>query len=220
MLYTTLEINQVIAESGLRSILPDAVWAAVRARYHEPHRSYHDWDHAMGVLSWVNHCCRMFPESMLAPYTHQDLRTAALFHDVVYNIVKGELSNEDLSVSFMIDVLKDNTHYPSLSRINSLIMATEKHGKLKPEEVDLATALFLDCDIANLGEPRYEIFCYHNNDVAAEYLTEYAPALVAEGRKAFLTGMLSQKQIYLSPYMRDRLETNARYNLTRKIQES
>jgi predicted metal-dependent HD superfamily phosphohydrolase len=219
MLYTTPEINQVIADSGLDKVIPVEVMKEVRRRYREDHRSYHDWDHAIAVLSWVNHVCRVFPERALAPYTHQDLRTAALFHDAVYHLAKQELSNEEQSISFMIDVLKDNEHYPSLAQINALISATEKHGKHKPEELDMATALFLDCDIANLGEPRYEIFSYHNELVAEEFRRVYTAEQVAEGRKAFLVGMLAQPVIFLSPYMRDRLESNARYNLSRKIQE-
>jgi predicted metal-dependent HD superfamily phosphohydrolase len=171
---------------------------SIRSKYQEPHRHYHDWNHALSVLSWVNHCCDVYS---YGPEVKYELGVAALFHDVVYEIGHGPAVNEEASVGFLKRVVPIRATYESLAE--KIILATAQHGKLESEDVDLETALFMDCDIASFGEARWEI----------------APEQIKVGRKAFLGGLLAKRSIFLTPYFQDRFEAQARRNIQRVITE-
>lgn len=216
MLYTKTEIDRVLEDSGLMTVLTPAVLREVKKKYNEEHRHYHDFDHAVSVLSWVNQCCYKYSQDSLYPYTHLTLKLAALFHDVVYD-QEGSPSNEERSAQLMLELVNPlgKLSNDTLQRTSELILATAKHGKLESADVPLAQALLLDCDIANFGEPRWEVFLWNNQNVVEELKLKYTPEEIEVGRQAFLGGMLAKKSIYLSPYFQSRFEQQARENLQR-----
>lgn len=218
MLYTNDEITTVLDESELLYLLPEEVLAEVKRRYNEDHRHYHDFDHAISVLSWVNHCCERFDDSALHPYTRLELRLAALFHDVVYNIAQGSPLNEADSAKVMEDLLTPVIPKESIDRVSKLIMLTAQHGKLESKDVLLAEGFMLDCDIANMAEDRWEIFRWNNLNVVAELEQKYTYEELAVGRRAFLEGMLAKRSIYMTAYFRQQFETKARENLRRMVE--
>jgi predicted metal-dependent HD superfamily phosphohydrolase len=219
MLYTHIEIDQVLQDSGLPGLLTPEILCGVQDRYDEDGRVYHDFDHAIQVLSWVNHIIPHHPEDTLAPCTHTALRVAALFHDVVYD-QEGTPSNEQRSAELMLNLLRPLGKFSEqdLEQAHDLILVTAKHGKLTASDVTLGQALMLDCDISNLGE-RWEIFYSNNLNVVKELRLKYNEEEIKVGRKAFLGGMLSNPSIYMSKWFQDRFEDQARSNIQRALEQ-
>lgn len=214
MRFTEDEEKAILIGSGLLfDPLSADIVRAIKDKYSEPTRFYHDWTHALSVLSWVNHVCSVIPAQAIAPYTHYDLRLAALFHDVIYT-TQGSPQNEIDSVAFMQMLAISDS-----DRAAEIIMATAQHGKLEASDVPLAIALFMDCDIATFGEMRWEVARWNDRNVVQELLQKYTEAQVAEGRKKFLGSMLAKKSIFLSDYFRVRFEAQARSNIQRLIAE-
>lgn len=213
MHFSETEETFILARSGL---LHDVVSAdnllLIKAKYQEAGRHYHNWTHALSVLSWVNHVCEKYSEYELRPYTHLDLQLAALFHDVVYT-TQGSPQNETDSVYFL-----KMMGIPDVDRVCEIIMATAKHGKLERNDVPLAIALFMDCDIASFGETRWEVSVWNDENIVKEFLQKYTLEQIKHGRKAFLKGMLEKKDIFLSRHFSQRFERQARENIKRLIQ--
>jgi predicted metal-dependent HD superfamily phosphohydrolase len=157
----------------------------------------------------------VYDESWLAPYTHRDMRLAALFHDAVYT-AQGSPRNEADSVLMLSNGDVGGVVY----RAAEIILATAEHGNLEAEGTPLAVQLFMDCDIETFGEARWEVAKWNDDNVVAELLRRYTPEQVAQGRRKFLTGMLAKRSIFLSAYFRERWESQARSNITRLIAEA
>ena len=190
----------------------------VKAKYQEPHRHYHDWNHALAVLSWVNHCCDDVFNGRpvyITPKCKREMSIAALFHDVIYT-TQGSPGNEQDSVSYLQDQIAYIGEYPEAVK---MILATAQHGKLEFKDVEFSTALLMDCDIASFGEPRWEIAVWNDQNITKELLQKFTPEQIQVGRKAFLSGLLAKQSIFLTPYFQDRFETQARRNIRRLITE-
>jgi len=216
MTFSTARERDILERSNIYDILaPDTV-AEVRKRYHEPHRCYHNWDHALTVLQRVTAIVEV---SGVADGT---MPIAALYHDAVY--VVGATDNELLSCDAFCD---DNVNEPwfrtSLeggehlaSRVCRYIQATAKHGKLEREDVPIDTALFMDCDMLGFAEPDWATFVAQDYAVIAELMTRYDSDEVAAGRETFLRGLLAKRSIFLSDYFAN-YEGPARSNIERLL---
>jgi predicted metal-dependent HD superfamily phosphohydrolase len=219
MLFTDTEERAILERSGLPQIMPAHVLEELRKRYSEPKRHYHDWTHALSVLSWVNHVY----ESDLCPwmggFSHYDLRFAALFHDVIYDASKGAPHNEIASAELFRKYLLDGTITHGL-RTDEIILATAQHGKTQPEDLAPPIRLFLDCDIASWGEMRWEVAKWHDDNIIREYTYFYPREQVIEGRKKFLRGIIVDgRRIFMSDYFSERLGRQARHNIERLIKD-
>lgn len=218
MLYTNREIATVLHASGLLEVVPAATMREITGLYGDETRHYHDFDHVTEVLSWLNRVLEDIPEKDLAPFTALELRLAALFHDVVYTS-EGSPNNELRSCELFDHMLGDQMPPEAAEHVTRLIMFTAEHGKLEASQVPLAGQLMLDADIASLGQPRWEIFLYNNQNVVEELKLKYTAEQIAVGRKAFLAGLLAKNAIFLSDWFRVRFEDQARRNLTRVLAE-
>ena len=216
MLYTQDEIATLLDCSGLLELLPTAVRKQIVSLYGDDSRHYHDFDHAIEVLSWV--VCALEEKPTLEPYTSLEVRLAALLHDVVYT-VEGSPRNEEKSCAVTRTMLSEVVPEEAIDRVCELIMLTAQHGKLEAEDVPLAGQLLLDADIANLGVARWEIFLYNNRNVVAELRLKYSREQISKGRGMFFQGLLAKRSIYLSSWFRERFEAQARKNIQRLLAE-
>lgn len=216
MLFSEFEEQEILSNSGLTAHLPTEALLAVKRQYQEPHRHYHDWQHALSVIGWVNYCVR----TPLAYYTSLEFALAALYHDAVYDPKSGSPTNELASIDFMKVQIKGSVldQYPgSLERVEKLIGLTAKHGKLSSRDVTLDEALFLDCDMASFGERRWETVLWNEVNIQAEYLSLYTPEQVKIGRRHFLTGLLNKESVFLSQHFQDLYESQAHHNIRRVL---
>lgn len=211
MQFSPAEQQRILSQVGLK---PETL-ELIEDQYNGPGRFYHNWFHALSVLSWVNHVIDVFPESTLAPYQPSDLRLAALLHDVYYSPTLGSPYNETASVKFLREHI--GTNYP---QVEELIMATADHGK-RDKTQHPAVAFFLDCDLAFfLADPRWEVFLEYNRQIEMEFEIPFSPEKVKAGRRKFLEGMLAHESIFLSMYFRTQYEEGARHNLKRLLGET
>jgi predicted metal-dependent HD superfamily phosphohydrolase len=184
--------------------LPTALAAELAAAYAEPQRAYHDASHIAEVLASFD---RVFDDvGWRDPAT---IYAAIVFHDAIY--VPGASDNEARSAAWLL-----RCDLPcNLARGAELVELTARHGSRL--EADHDTALFLDSDMAILGaEPA--AFDRYNAAIAREYSAVPADAFRA-GRAKFLASVLALPRIFISDYFHDRLDAQARANLTRAIAE-
>jgi len=211
MEFTKFEEKRILEQS----MLSERVIGIARAAYASEGRYYHNWQHALNVLSWVNNL----------PISSPQFTIAAMFHDAIYTH-KGSPSNEAQSANLVSktffddvqDVSEDTISCDTILCANELIMLTARHGKLESSDVSEWSALFLDCDMASFGENRWEIVSWNEENIQQELFLQYSKELVKVGRMNFLQGLLSKKSVFLSDYFKIRYESQARENIHRLIQ--
>lgn len=175
----------------------------LKARYAETHRTYHSLDH-------IAHMLRLL-ERQMGPLT-VELVLATWYHDAVYDPKRKD--NETASA-----ILAGNDLRPSgapaavIKRIVDLIQSTENH---EPTDASLESRLFVDADLAILGESAQAYDAYAQairREYAWVHETDYA-----RGREAVLRRLLQRRSIYLTERVRAERETMARANLIRELE--
>lgn len=173
-------------------------------RYAEPHRRYHTAEHLRHVLSMIDELAG-----------NQDLflvRLAAWFHDAVYAIPAGQLSNEEASARLAIRTLgRTGLEQEDLNQVARLVRLTETHT---PGTRDPEGELLCDADLAILAEPP-EAYARYVQQVRAEYAAVPEPQFLA-GRLAILTE-LADREIFRTTKGR-RLTETARENLAAEME--
>ncbi|MFP5283649.1 MAG: hypothetical protein ACLGIF_09380, partial [Actinomycetes bacterium] len=168
-------------------------------RYREPHRRYHTTAHLAYVLDQVGRLA-----------TDEDLfyvRMAAWFHDAVYQIPPGQVTNEEASARLAVRRLgRVGLEQEDLNEVARLVRLTASH---RPGPRDRNGALLCDADLAVLaGSP--EEYAAYVAAVRAEYAAvpeeEFAAA-----RLAVLTDLLAGEVFRTGPGRR--LTARARANL-------
>ena len=203
--------NTLPSELSLAGLdLPEGLVRAVIAAYATPPRAYHSFVHVQEVL-------RHFHDVARGPgWQHpRDVFLAVLFHDAIY--VAGRSDNEAKSADLALQACA--TFLPRAdvdpSRVRTLIELTARHGKLKRDDLDPETRLFLDCDMAILGSTP-EAFDAYDAAIAQEYAS--VPALVYRfNRRRFLKHLLDADRIFLSDFFHEKLDALARGNLRRVL---
>jgi len=190
--------------------VPEGLTRAAIAAYASPPRAYHSFTHVQEVL-------RHLTEVTAGPgWSHpREVFLAALFHDAVY--VAGQSDNEAKSADLAVQAIETFLPRAGLDAtlVRRLIELTAKHGKLKRDDLDEETRLFLDCDMAILAADPAGFDAY-DAAIAQEYA--HVPKLVFNfNRRRFLKHLLDAERIYLSDFFHQRLDARARENLRRTL---
>ena len=187
--------------------IPDGLLRSVVEAYAQPPRAYHSFGHVQEVLRHFH---------AVASWQHpREVYLAALFHDAVY--FAGKSDNEARSADLAVQAI--DTFLPGQAidsgLVRTLIELTARHGKLKAEELDEETRLFLDCDMAILGAAA-EQFDAYDAAIAEEYSA--VPKLIYRlNRNKFLKHLLEVDRIFLSELFHSRFDAAARANLRRAL---
>jgi predicted metal-dependent HD superfamily phosphohydrolase len=175
-------------------------------RYSEPHRRYHGTGHLLHVLVMI--------DELADDHDLFLVRLAAWYHDAVYAIPPGQLSNEEMSARLALRELSlVGLEQEDLNQIARLIRLTETH---LPGPRDREGELLCDADLSILGSDPAEYADY----VAAVH-EEYAKLPQEEfltGRLAMLTER-ADREIFRTAKGRQKLSTAAQDNLAREITE-
>ncbi len=195
----------VEAPAGLH--LPGELVRDLEAAYRTPERHYHTIAHAWSVARWV----------MQAHAEHgfarvREAYVAALFHDAVYEVVRKD--NEAKSADLARDALARYALGLDADWVAQLIARTAEHGRASGLAAD--ELLFLDCDLASLGGDA-EAYDRYEEGVASEYLAHVPEPMYRLGRTRFLEKLLARPRIFGSDYFYEKLEGQARENLTRAL---
>jgi predicted metal-dependent HD superfamily phosphohydrolase len=150
----------------------------VLARYAEPHRHYHDTRHLAAVLRWI--------DSLAEDHDLFLVRLAAWFHDAVYAVPPGQLSNEDASARLARRELgRAGLEQEDINEVARLVRLTAGH---RPGARDPEGELLCDADLAVLAEAP-EGYARYVEDVRAEY-ARVPEATFLAGRLQVLTDLL------------------------------
>jgi len=176
-----------------------------RAAYAQLHRHYHDQRHideCLAELDWVVN---------LTEKKRRILRWAILWHDAIYQ--PGQRDNERRSAKLARSELTScGVDHADVEEVVRLIRLTEKH---RVASGDRLGALMVSIDLAILGaDPaRYKAYAA---DVRLEY-SHVPEKLWRMGRSLVLERMLDKDVLFPDREFRDRLEAQARANITAEM---
>ena len=188
-------------------LLPDhpEIGEDLLRRYAESHRRYHTVDHLADVLTGIDELASGSEDLFL-------VRLAAWFHDAVYAIPAGQVSNEEASARLAIRTLgRVGLEQEDLTQVARLVRLTETHV---PGTRDPEGELLCDADLAILAA---EPAAYDNyvEQIREEYARVPEEQFLA-GRLAVLTA-LADRELFRTGKGR-RLAGAARANLEREMQ--
>lgn len=182
---------------------PAGLFERLRNAWREPQRHYHTLQH-------LEECLSLFDQVRDQAQHPPEIELALWFHDAVYDVRAHD--NEERSAQWADQALTDAGLAPdSVRRIHDLIMAT-CHGASPASSASLDAALLTDIDLAILGAPAPR-FAEYERQIRAEYAW-VAPEVFAVKRRAVLRGFLDRPAIYATATLHQRLETQARRNLS------
>lgn len=173
------------------------------ARYSEPHRTYHTFQH-------IRHCLDELEQVRHLAENSDAVDLALWYHDAIYDTKVKD--SEERSAALAVEMVRNASLTDNLGQsVSNLIMAT-KHSAT-PTDPDVQ--LLVDIDLSILGQAE-ERFDEYELQVRKEY--EWVPedAFVA-GRSAILKSFLARSNIYATQFFRDKYETQARRNIARSL---
>jgi len=172
-------------------------------RYSEPHRSYHTTKHLFQVLTMID---RLADDHDLFL-----VRLAAWYHDAVYAIPAGQISNEEASARLALrELSRVGLEQEDLNQVARLVRLTETH---LPGPRDPEGELLCDADLAILASTPAE-YADYMAAVSAEYAGLPEEEFLA-GRLAVLSE-LAEREIFRTAKGRQ-LTDAARANLATEI---
>ncbi|HWS90537.1 MAG TPA: hypothetical protein VN282_26450 [Pyrinomonadaceae bacterium] len=180
-------------------------WLELLTRhYSAPDRHYHNLHHVAEVLRLLGPF-----ESAAADY--DALRFAAWFHDAVYDTRSS--TNEEESAALAERALAE-LRVPAVRSdlVRRLILATKRH---KAEGGRPDFGLFLDADLSILGTDA-ETYLAYSEAIRGEYAWVPEHAYLA-GRLKVLTDFLRRERLYYTEALAQRLEAQARRNLSDEV---
>ncbi len=134
---------------------------------------------------------------------------AVLFHDIIYNPQAD--NNEERSAIEAKTLLKNGYSEKELAKIESLILVTKHPSPITNQ--DEAYMVDIDCAIFGSSESRYREYC---KQVRMEY-HQFSDSDFLKGRKAFLTTMLSQENLYHTTYFQSHYTKIALKNISSEM---
>jgi predicted metal-dependent HD superfamily phosphohydrolase len=148
------------------------------ARYAEPHRHYHNVAHLASVLHFV--------EELAGDHDLFLVRLAAWFHDAVYAVPPGQVTNEEASARLAFrELSRAGLEQEDLNEVARLVRITATH---MPGARDPEGELLCDADLAILAAPPEEYQAY-TEAIRAEYAAVPEEQFVA-GRLEIMSGFL------------------------------
>jgi predicted metal-dependent HD superfamily phosphohydrolase len=149
-------------------------------RYREPHRHYHTHLHLHHVLVMIDELADNHDIFLV--------RLAAWFHDAVYAVPAGQLTNEEASARLSRrELSRAGLEQEDLNQVARLVRLTETHV---PGARDPEGELLCDADLAILAAPP-EHYARYVEQLRAEYANVDEDAFLT-GRLAVLTELIQR----------------------------
>jgi predicted metal-dependent HD superfamily phosphohydrolase len=154
--------------------------ASLLDRYHEPHRRYHTAEHLHHVLVMIDELADNHDIFLV--------RLAAWFHDAVYTVPAGQLTNEEASARLSRrELSRAGLEQEDLNQVARLVRLTETHV---PGARDPEGELLCDADLAILAAPP-GAYARYVEQIREEYAGVPDDAFLA-GRLAVLTELVQR----------------------------
>ena len=204
-----LELHQswLSAWRGISSTTDgEDTYAAVIARYREPHRRYHTLQH-------LGECLGLFKIARSLSFCAAEVEVALWFHDAIYDVKRSD--NEEQSAEWAkTAIVRSGASVEAATLVHSLVMVT-KHTRMPrgPEE-----QLLVDIDLSVLGSNK-ERFAEYERQIREEY-AHVPDLLFKRRRREILASFLDRPRIYSTTHFYETLEASARANLRFAIGEN
>lgn len=183
----------------------DLTFDMLRTLYAHPVRAYHNLDHIAQVLAVFDSAAMLAEERDVVEFT-------LWLHDCVYFAERPDNEERSADAAAMIAGLLGCA--PQFNaRVRECIMAT-RHSN-PPGRGD--TALVADIDLSILGSGAAEYDAYRHA-IRAEFAFADDQQFL-DGRSAFVRRMLDKERIYATPHFGRMLESAARGNLCRELDD-
>lgn len=180
---------------------PPTLADELSAAYSQPHRYYHTLQHlqeCLTLLAQLQHLAEQPAHIALALY----------FHDAIYDVYATD--NEAQSAAWAAKVLTEmGAESTLISRIETMIMATQHHAPLLQSDTD--SQLLVDIDLAILGRESAR-FNEYELQIRQEYHWVSAEQF-RQGRGQVLRSFLDRPTIFSTDYFRENFEQQARLNI-------
>ncbi|MFH1046927.1 MAG: hypothetical protein V1738_01370 [Patescibacteria group bacterium] len=175
----------------------------LKARYREPWRHYHVWDHILHMLNEFGPLRRM-------ANSESNVEWAIMFHDGIYEPTAK--NNVPRSAELALAELEPHIGRSASLEVARLIGLTEDHN---PTPNDIDGQIICDCDLSSLGIP-WEKFLENSNDIRREY-SHVDEQTFRQGRRDFLKSLLRRDRIFATDHTYKRYERPARENISHAI---
>lgn len=179
-------------------------------QWSEPHRYYHDTTHLIEVLHAVD---TLAQAGELDEHGGALARTAAWYHDAVYQASAAPGANESASAGLAGSTLTDlGVPAAEVEIVQAMVLASQRHDGVAG---DGALGAFIDADlwILSASAERFDAYCAQ---IRREY-SVFADPDYRAGRTAVLTPLLNRPTIYRTAHARAQWEPAARRNLRAEL---
>lgn len=199
-MFTEENLQRAFADLG--GACPPGLFDRLAEAYTEPGRYYHTSMH-------VEACLQQFDQVRVLASAPAEIELAIWFHDAIYE--PRAQDNEERSAEWAVSELRSaGCSEASVGAVRSLVLATKSHQPGSKDE-----ALLVDIDLGVLGAPSHD-FERYDAEVRLEY--QWVPIeQYREARRKVLQGFLARDSIYHTEVFRNRLEAQARRNLSAKL---
>ncbi len=203
-LYLSDKWQKLTAGCFESDMVAENMFLALCRKYNQKHRYYHN-------LSHIENLYRLFEQYSGQMDDSVAVEWAIWFHDAIYQ--PQSQNNERRSAELLIKWLSSATlPEKTIAKAYQLILATKTHS---PEGLDYDGLLFLDMDMAVLGQPDYAAY-----REAIRMEAKAIPDLIYRvSRIKILTDFLSRPRIYHTSGFFEQFETLARQNMTQEIKD-
>jgi predicted metal-dependent HD superfamily phosphohydrolase len=181
----------------------EQTYHALIGAYAEKHRFYHTLEHINACLDHMDHIAGLVDKP-------DEIELSIWFHDAIYNPYSSK--NELMSANWAAHFLrKHSISEDAISRVHNLIMATAHSTPAHTKD----ESLLVDIDLSILGvDP--EVYNRFERAIRKEY--KWIPHfLYRKKRGEILESFLNRDKIYQNQYFYQRLEKQARLNLSNAI---
>ncbi|HMI05209.1 MAG TPA: hypothetical protein VK541_22165 [Pedobacter sp.] len=196
--------NILVAKYTERPAFAERLWNELELAYMHSSRRYHNLSHLermLGELSAVKEQVKNWDAILFALF----------YHDVVYDPSGND--NEEQSAALAKKRMREIGVMPyTIENCKIAILATKQH--FSSDDPDLG--YFLDADLSVLGAD-WDTYYRYLLSIREEYHM-YPDDLYIIGRKKILQNFLNMLSIFKTRYFSDRLEQQARENITLEIQ--
>ena len=153
-------------------------YSILLSMWNESHRSYHTQNHLLDLIEQINE-----HKSKLSQTQYEKLILCALFHDIVYDPIRGD--NEQKSADFFINCCSEKDNI-DLLEVKQMILDTKTHEA----QTDLSQ-LFIHFDM-KVVESDYEKLLEWEKGIKEEFEPVYGKDQYKFGRLNFLESLLDK----------------------------
>ncbi len=181
-----------------------SLWKEIEFNYSKKNRYYHNLTHLSNLLEELGSV-----KDNIADF--ETILFTLFYHDIIYNSLKSD--NEEKSTVLAAKRMQQiGVNQSMISKCVDQIKATKSHSVSD----NFDTNYFTDADLSVLGSSWNTYQTYYKN-VRKEY-SIYPTFLYKRGRKKVLKHFLNMDRLYKTKYFFDKLELNAKQNLTKELE--